>query len=52
MDVPVLNFAPYVATKPHQFVFQSYEKTLTDNEIIPYMDAVYAAAKAQNWEVR
>lgn len=35
-----------------RLVFQSAEKTLTDAEANSIMDAVYAAARAQNWEVR
>lgn len=35
-----------------RLVFQSFEKTLTDVEVTAYMDAVYEAVKAKNWEVR
>jgi phenylalanyl-tRNA synthetase beta subunit len=35
-----------------RLVFQSFEKTLTDTEVTTYMDAVYEAVKAKNWEVR
>lgn len=36
-----------------RLVFQSYEKTLTDEEVNGYMDAVYGAVEAQKgWEVR
>lgn len=35
-----------------RLVFQSFEKTLTDEEVKPYMDAVYAAVAKQGWEVR
>lgn len=35
-----------------RLVFQSFEKTLTDDEVKPHMDAVYAAVAKQGWEVR
>lgn len=35
-----------------RLVFQSFEKTLTDNEANTAMSAVYEASKAKNWEVR
>ncbi|USN88929.1 MAG: phenylalanine--tRNA ligase subunit beta [Candidatus Nomurabacteria bacterium] len=35
-----------------RFVFQSMERTLTDEEINGVMDAVYAVAKEKDWEVR
>lgn len=35
-----------------RLVFQSIEKTLTDNEVGEVMDVVYAAVKEQGWEVR
>lgn len=35
-----------------RLVFQSNEKTLTDEEANAAMDTVYAAVKAQQWEVR
>jgi phenylalanyl-tRNA synthetase beta chain len=35
-----------------RLVFQSFEKTLTDAEVTTYMDAVYAAAQVNGWEVR
>ncbi|MCA9362317.1 hypothetical protein KC906_02995, partial [Candidatus Kaiserbacteria bacterium] len=35
-----------------RLVFQSPEKTLTDEEINKVMDGVYAVAKEQGWEVR
>lgn len=35
-----------------RLVFQSHEKTLTDEEVNMYMDAVYKAAEAQGWESR
>jgi phenylalanyl-tRNA synthetase beta chain len=35
-----------------RLVFQSFDKTLTDEEVNPIMDAVYAEMKAKGWEVR
>lgn len=35
-----------------RFVFQSMERTLTDEEINGVMDAVYSVAKEKGWEVR
>ncbi len=35
-----------------RLVFQSFEKTLTDEEIAPHMAAVYEAVQARTWEVR
>lgn len=35
-----------------RLVFQSYDKTLTDEEINAIMDAVYAAVKEKGWEAR
>lgn len=35
-----------------RLVFQSFEKTLTDDEVKPHMDAVYAAVKERGFEVR
>lgn len=35
-----------------RIVFQSKEKTLTDNEVAEDMGAVYAAVQEQGWEVR
>ncbi len=35
-----------------RLVFQSKEKTLTDEEVNVIMDAVYAAASGRGWEVR
>lgn len=35
-----------------RLIFQSKEKTLTDEEVNQMMDRVYEAAKARNWEVR
>jgi phenylalanyl-tRNA synthetase beta chain len=36
----------------YRLVFQSFEKTLTDDEVKPYMEAVYAAVRKEGWEVR
>lgn len=35
-----------------RLVFQSFERTLTDEEANAAMEAVYAAVKKQGWEVR
>lgn len=35
-----------------RLVFQSYEKTLTDEEVNRHMEKVYAVAAERNWEVR
>lgn len=35
-----------------RFVFQSMERTLTDEEVNVVMDAIYAVAKEKGWEVR
>lgn len=35
-----------------RLVFQSYEKTLTDEEVNGIMESVYAAVAEQGWEVR
>lgn len=35
-----------------RIIFQSFEKTLTDEEINPIMDSVYEALKAQGFEIR
>lgn len=35
-----------------RFVFQSFERTLTDGEVTEAMDAVYKVAKDSGWEVR
>lgn len=35
-----------------RLVFQSYEKTLTDEEINAIMESVYTAVKEKGWEVR
>ncbi len=35
-----------------RLVFQSFEKTLTDEEINPIMDVVYTEMKTKGWEVR
>lgn len=35
-----------------RLVFQSMEKTLTDDELAPIMDRVYNALKEHNWEIR
>lgn len=35
-----------------RLVFQSMEKTLTDDELGPIMDRVYSALTAQGWEIR
>ncbi len=35
-----------------RLVFQSFEKTLTDDEVKPHMDAVYAAVAQHGFEVR
>ncbi len=35
-----------------RLVFQSFEKTLTDDEVKPHMDAVYAAVTEHGFEVR
>lgn len=35
-----------------RLVFQSMEKTLTDEELAPIMDRVYTALKEHNWEIR
>ncbi len=36
----------------YRLVFQSYEKTLTDEEINKVMDRVYGALKGKGWEIR
>lgn len=36
----------------YRFVFQSFEKTLTDEEVNAEMQKVYDAVKARGWEVR
>lgn len=35
-----------------RLVFQSFEKTLTDEEVATYMDSVYKAVAEKGWEVR
>lgn len=35
-----------------RLVFQSFEKTLTDEEINPIMDRIYSAMKEKGWEIR
>ena len=35
-----------------RLVFQSFEKTLTDEEVTTHMDNVYAVVKEKGWEVR
>jgi phenylalanyl-tRNA synthetase beta subunit len=35
-----------------RMIFQSFEKTLSDDEVNGYMTQVYTAAKAKGWEVR
>lgn len=35
-----------------RLVFQSFEKTLTDEEVKPHMDTVYSAIQQRGWEVR
>ncbi len=35
-----------------RLVFQATDRTLTDNEITPIMEAVYEVAKEKGWEVR
>ncbi len=35
-----------------RMIFQSFEKTLSDEEVNSYMEKVYEAAKAKKWEVR
>lgn len=35
-----------------RLVFQSFEKTLTDEEVTAHMDNVYAIVKEKGWEVR
>jgi phenylalanyl-tRNA synthetase beta chain len=35
-----------------RLVFQSFERTLTDGEVTTYMNLVYEAVQAKNWEVR
>jgi phenylalanyl-tRNA synthetase beta subunit len=35
-----------------RFVFQSFERTLTDDEVNAVMERVYAAARAKGWETR
>lgn len=36
----------------YRLVFQSFEKTLTDEEVKPHMDAVYKVVAERGWEVR
>ncbi len=36
----------------YRLVFQSFEKTLTDDEINRIMDKIYDALKGQGWEIR
>ncbi len=36
----------------YRLIFQSFERTLSDEEINPIMDGVVAALKERNWEVR
>jgi phenylalanyl-tRNA synthetase beta subunit len=35
-----------------RIVFQSFEKTLTDEEVTTHMDNVYTVVKEKGWEVR
>lgn len=35
-----------------RMIFQSFEKTLSDDEVNAFMDAVYSDVKARGWEVR
>lgn len=35
-----------------RLVFQSFEKTLTDEEVNPIMDTIYSAMKEKGWEIR
>jgi len=35
-----------------RMIFQSFEKTLSDDEVQVFMDAIYAVVKAKGWEVR
>jgi phenylalanyl-tRNA synthetase beta subunit len=36
----------------YRMVFQSYERTLTDEEVNAIMDRIHAEFKAKGWEVR
>ncbi len=35
-----------------RMIFQSFDRTLTDEEINPIMDSIYTSAKESGWEVR
>ncbi len=36
----------------YRFVFQSYEKTLTEEEVSIFMNEIAGAVKGEGWEVR
>jgi phenylalanyl-tRNA synthetase beta subunit len=36
----------------YRIIFQAFDRTLTDNEVNPIMDAIYSECKSNNWEIR
>lgn len=42
----------YQTSYAYRLVFQSDEKTLTDDEVVPIMEVLYEKIKGKSWEVR
>jgi phenylalanyl-tRNA synthetase beta chain len=42
----------YQTSYAYRLVFQSDEKTLTDDEVAPIMEDLYEKIKAKSWEIR
>ncbi|MDQ5953130.1 MAG: Phenylalanine--tRNA ligase beta subunit [Patescibacteria group bacterium] len=42
----------YKTSYAYRLVFQSHEKTLTDEEVAPIMEDLYEKIKAKGWEIR